>query len=200
MTTGPDISYDPKDDSDLIRKLNDGDKEAFTELYDKYVGKVYGFLYKTMKDEAAAEDLTQFCFMQIWINRKKISTNCNFPAYLYVTARNSAYKEFRKQIVTETYINSAIRNETNYQREDYGNVDFKLIEKEIAKFIKGLPEARKKIYVMSRIEGKKSLQISQDLGISIKTVEAQLSRVNIGLRKAISKIIIMIFVISLTSL
>lgn len=81
-----------KDDAILIKGLNMSDREAFGCLYDKYVKMVYGFLMSLLKDQHLAEDLTQWCFVQLWEHRAGITVDRNLPAWLYVTARNAAYK------------------------------------------------------------------------------------------------------------
>ena len=59
-----------KDDKSLIMRLNMSDKASFEVLYDKYVGMVYGFINSVLKNETLAEDLTQWCFMQLWEHRQ----------------------------------------------------------------------------------------------------------------------------------
>lgn len=178
------------EDETLIRRLNRGDKEAFTSLYEQNVDGVYRFLSHLLKDEELAEDLTQFTFMQIWIHRKEISYRKNLTAYLYVIARNAAYKEFRKQVVAETYADTVIKEDENCERENYGRVDFKAISQEIRRCIEGLPESRRQIYMMSRFEGLKSSEIAERLGISVSTVDVQLSRARATLRKNISRMLV----------
>lgn len=179
-----------EEDAALISRMNKGDEKAFALLYDKYAGRVFGFMRRILGDEALAEDITQFCFMQVWINRRRISSDRSLPAYLYVVARNAAYKEFRRQLSAEKYIRYATGGDRTYEEADYGKVDLGIIREEVSKLIASLPESRKKIFVMRRIKGMTPSEIAEELGISVKTVEAQISRAGIALRQAISRILL----------
>ena len=81
----------------LIIQLNGGSKRAFSVIYDKYVGIIYSYVNSILRDDLLAEDITQFSFMQLWKHRDRISPYRNLPAYLYVVARNAAYKAYIKQ-------------------------------------------------------------------------------------------------------
>ena len=177
------------DDGSLIRELNQGDKEAYTRLYEKYVGRIYRFLYHLLKDAEVAEDATQFCFMQVWLNRENISCEKNLSSYLFVIARNAAYKEFRKQLVADIYIDKTLKKDDNFEKADDGMVDFKLIHREIQRCVEALPEVRRKIYLMSRAEGLKSKEIAERLDITVSTVDVQLSRARTQIRTEISKLL-----------
>ena len=61
-------------DEKLIRRLNVSDEDAFEALYDRYVGMVYNFLNSVLKNDALAEDYTQWCFLQLWEHRLSISS------------------------------------------------------------------------------------------------------------------------------
>ena len=71
-------------DAALIRLLNASDKKAFEQLYDKYVGMVHGFLRSLLKNNEQVEDITQWCFMQLWEHRREMASDRNLPAWLYV--------------------------------------------------------------------------------------------------------------------
>ena len=70
-----------------IIRLNCGSKQAFTAIYNKYVGRIFNYVCAMTRDEVLAEDITQFCFMKLWERRKEIRPDENFAAYLYVIAR-----------------------------------------------------------------------------------------------------------------
>lgn len=83
-----------------IIRLNCGSKQAFTAIYNKYVGRIFNYVCAMTRDEVLAEDITQFCFMKLWERRKEIRPDENFAAYLYVIARNAVYKETRRLVTS----------------------------------------------------------------------------------------------------
>ena len=58
------IKYSMGGDSYLVSSLAEGSKKAFTALYDKYMGMVYGYVVSIVKDSSLAEDITQQIFIQ----------------------------------------------------------------------------------------------------------------------------------------
>lgn len=187
-----------KDDKSLIMRLNMSDKAAFAALYDKYVGMVYGFVNSVLKNEALAEDLTQWCFMQMWEHRQMISADRNLPAWLYVTARNAAYKELRRQLTVARCIDSLSDAGKAIQFEESSGTDEQVIRKELDKAIALLPESRRKIFIMKTMEGKTVAEIAAELNISPKTVETQIQRAKATLRERISKLLYLAITVTLT--
>lgn len=173
----------------LIRKLNEGNEEAFSELYEKYVGIVYNYIYAVLNDSDQAKDITQFCFVQLWEHRKSIDPERNLPAYLYVTARNAVYKEARRQIITTRYIDFSLRVSDRFDTLSTEKIDMKYINDEIEKVICDLPESRRRIFIMRSQKEMTVKQISETLGISPKTVENQLARAISAIRKRLSYIL-----------
>lgn len=177
-----------KDDKTLISALNQSDKTSFEALYDKYVGMVYGFINSVLKNETLAEDLTQWCFMQLWEHRKNISADRNLPAWLYVTARNATYKEMRRQLSAARFVDTfSDHGDLTYIEENCS--DTQIILKEIDKVIDTLPESRKRIFLMRTVDGKSVAEIAKELKISPKTVETQIYRSKIVLREHVSKLL-----------
>ena len=177
-----------KSDSLLIIELNSGSRKAFSAIYDKYAGMVYSYACSILKDRDLAEDISQFCFMQLWEHRETISAHRNLPAYLYVTARNAIYKELRRQITATKYLDFAAGSSEPFQKASNGNADYDLIVKEIDKFIESLPETRRKVFLMKAFKEMSVKEISQELGMSPKTVETHIYRSYSALRAAIAKI------------
>lgn len=183
-------------DVELIKRLNDSDKESFEMLYDKYVGMVYGFLNSVLKNEVLAQDLTQWCFMQLWEHRSSMSPDRNLPAWLYVTARNAAYKEARRQVVVARYVEFFSKDISDAPLDRTDAHDMAVIKAEIARLIDVLPEARRRIFKMRVEDGKSVAEIATELGISAKTVETQIARAKSFLKEHMSDLLFLAFLIS----
>jgi len=84
-------------DYQLIRKYLKGDESSLEVLVQKYMSHIYGFLFKYVKDEAVAQDLTQEVFLKVWKNLKKIEKNKNFKSWLYTVAKNTALDYIKKK-------------------------------------------------------------------------------------------------------
>lgn len=180
-------------DVQLIKLLNESDKAAFGALYDRYVGMVYNFLNSVLRNEKIAEDLTQWCFMQLWEHRHSISPDRNLPAWLYVTARNAAFKETRRQVTAAKYIDHLALTAGSAHQDGASISDAEVVRQEMLKAIDALPDARRRIFNMRIFEGKSVAQIAQELGISPKTVETQIARAKMTLRKHVSELLCLAF-------
>jgi len=176
-------------DDKLIEKLNKSDKTAFELLYGKYVKMVHGFLFSVLNDKHMAEDLTQWCFMQLWEHRQDISSGRNLPAWLYVTARNAAYKELRRQIRAARYVDYVSLNKDAVDTITSPDSEMEVIINELAAAVEDLPEARKKIFNMKTVGGQSVKEIAQELNISPKTVETQIARAKSFLRQKVSELL-----------
>ena len=183
-------------DAILIKQLNASDKKAFGLLYDKYVGMVYGFLVSVLRQEGLAEDLTQWCFMQMWERRETISAERNLPAWLYVIARNAAIKELRRQVTAANYVEYALNSKQEAEHDAGPQSDLKVITEEMERVIGQLPESRRKIFLMRTVDGLSVNEIAEKLGISPKTVETQIARAKQALRECVSPLLYLAIIIS----
>lgn len=172
------------DDYILILQLNNGSKKAFVELYDKYAGKIYNYVHAMLRDKSLAEDITQLCFMMVWEKRTEIAPDRNFAAYLYVIARNAVYKETRSNVVAMKYFQSRLHqaDEDSTSRD----VDHSILQAEIDRIIESEPDARRRIYTMSTKLHFTNEEIANQLGISVKTVQNQLDKTLLVLRKKLA--------------
>ena len=102
--------------------------------------------------------------------------NTSLKSYLYVAVQNQALNYLQQQKTKQKYL----IDKEHLPSQPSGNGQLKLEEEELKKVIKNailsLPEKRRKIFELSRFENMKYNQIAEHLSISVKTVEAQMSK------------------------
>ncbi len=167
-----------------IEALRLGDHNAFDQVFIVYYFKIKNFIYGLLKSEADAEELTQDLFMKLWINHEKIDPQKSLNALLYTMARNAAFNFLEHKLVHDSFI-------SRYpQAESSESPDELLFAKEkellIRLMVQQMPVQRKRIYQMSKEEGLTNDRIAQELNISKKTVENQLSLALKDIRNVIS--------------
>jgi len=90
--------YLVQDEQDLVHRAQNGDKEAFTELYETYFGKLYRYVVARIGNRAEAEDMTQQVFVKAY---KSIPSyrwrGVPFSAWLFRIAHNLVVDFFRKE-------------------------------------------------------------------------------------------------------
>jgi len=167
----------------LLEKLKDGDKNAFTRIFYIYNSRLSYFAKAYVIDEDIAANLVQDAFIQLWDNKKKLNDNTSIAAYLYTITRNNCLNYLKHQRVEAKYhqkvINDGLELELNYgalRSLDYDLRDFEEVEKIIDKTIEMLSPQCRQVFTMSRFENQSNDQIASKLDISVKAVEANITR------------------------
>ncbi|NPA30975.1 MAG: RNA polymerase sigma factor [Chloroflexi bacterium] len=77
-------------DEELVRRAQQGDADAFGQIYERYVDDVYRFFYYRTLQTADAEDLTEATFLKAWqgLKRLRVGPELNLRAWLLRIARN----------------------------------------------------------------------------------------------------------------
>lgn len=86
----------------LLNRLKAGDKEAFSELYDLYLERIYRFIYFKVSRVQEAEDLSSEVFLRVWQYIKDDTEIENIGAFLYRVSRNVVIDFYRKNYGKET--------------------------------------------------------------------------------------------------
>jgi RNA polymerase sigma-70 factor (ECF subfamily) len=80
----------------LVQQAKTGDPEAFAQLYDAYVERVYRYIYFRISEDAATEDLVSQVFLKAWENLSRYKVGGSpFIAWLYTIARNLVIDYYR---------------------------------------------------------------------------------------------------------
>lgn len=191
MTTEP-------NDSELIflHRLKEGDELAFELLFRKYYPRLCGFANKFIGNQQEAEEIIQEVFLNIWKKREYLKLDNEIRPYLYKSVQNLCFNFIEHQKVIESYY-SVIDLVYQNQSEDfntYESVLYTELQKKVDQAMNGLPEQCLKIFRMSREEGLKYQEIAMELGISVKTVETQISRALTKLKIELKDYLIVILV------
>jgi RNA polymerase sigma-70 factor (ECF subfamily) len=168
------MKYQPNaNEVQLVKNLSKGNLLAFNTLFREYCGRLYRFAYGYLKSEAESEELVQEVFTKIWEKRKKLKSELSFKSYLFTISFNIIRKHFRTRAYASGYFKAEIYNDVDLQTTQ------KITSDSLFQFIKELvdrlPNRRKEIFIKSRFEGQNIKDIAEDLNISHKTVENQLT-------------------------
>lgn len=173
----------------LLEALKNGDSKAFEAVFRKFNAKVYGFVMATLFDKDLAEDITQSVFLSVWEHRTNIDPGRNFQGYIFTIARNMVYRHTENIIRNrrfEEYIRKSLSEKSSATEE---HIDAALLEDMIMRMIEKLPEARRRIFLMSFRDQMSNREIAEELSLSTKTVETQIRRSTEFLKKNMHSII-----------
>lgn len=168
----------------FIEALKLGDSTAYTILVDTYHHKLCIYAYSLINDQKAAEDIVQNVFIRTWKKRDQLKSDFEIKSFLYKSVYNEFIDEYRKQKMVvpleKKYIDAIttiVENEDEYGLEQR----IKLVKREIQK----LPPKCKEIFMLSKQDGLTNLEIAEYKQVSIKSVEAHISKAFNILRKSI---------------
>lgn len=164
-----------------------GDEQSFELLYRKYFVRLCAFANKFLSDPQTSEEVVQDIFLKLWENRTSLRSDGSGKSFLFQAVHNKSLNLLAHQKVVNRY-SEMIR--VVYSNAEEFDVHESLMAKELNSRIQAIindlaPEC-KKIFLMSRSEGKKHQEIAEELNISIKTVETQINRALKKLRSELS--------------
>jgi RNA polymerase sigma-70 factor (ECF subfamily) len=88
MNPLPSVSGLSWEDYDLVSRLKNNDKTAFSEIYFKYWENFFDSSYSFLRDEELAKDVLHDVFLDIWRIRHKLEIRYSIKAYISVCIKN----------------------------------------------------------------------------------------------------------------
>lgn len=93
---GPE-DYGRLSDEVLLRKVANGDQEAFRQLYQNTDRTMYSFILSIVKHPQDAEEIMQEVYLKIWTSASGYRSQGKPLAWMFTIARNLCYMKFREQ-------------------------------------------------------------------------------------------------------
>lgn len=174
-----------KDESLLVKELSKGNILAFNELFREYSKRLYGFAFGYLKSESEAEELVQEVFTIVWAKRTQLKHELSFKSFLFTISFNIIRKHFRSKAHLSDYLRSGLMDESDTDTSK--QVSYNSLYQFIFSLVNKLPEKRRLIFIKSRFEGLSIQEISEELDISHKTVENQLTSALAYIRENLKK-------------
>lgn len=152
------------------------DNTSFEKIFKEYFLSLSAFATKYTKDPDEAKDIVHQVFTNLWEKRENFHLDQSVRSYLYSAVQNRClnYIRDRKKFIQEEIPMSAEALTSYIDQSDF--MEAEELRNTLYKALAELPEGSRNIFKMSRFEGKKYKDIADELGISIKTVETQMSK------------------------
>jgi RNA polymerase sigma-70 factor (family 1) len=180
------VKYEINSDNALVILLKEGDKVAYTEIYNRYFLLMFRFAYRKLQDEELAKDFVQELFTTLWHKREKVLPEGNLAQFLYIKLRSNILNHYAHQKVETKYIDFL----ANFANAVADNADHKIRESQLKAYIdrqiSKLPPQMRKIFRMSREEQLSNREIASKL----ETTESNISKQIGGAKEILGKKII----------
>ena len=162
-------------DQQILLRLKSGDRKAFELIFNKYYNLIYSFSLNTLYDKIFAEDVAQVVFLTLWEKRENIDEQKNIVNFLYTIAKHNVYRQTERLLLKWKHEERVKETQpTSIDMEE--DLNGKFLEDVLSEIMKELPEARRRIFIMSRKQHLNNREIAKKLSISEKTVETQIRR------------------------
>jgi RNA polymerase sigma-70 factor (family 1) len=166
-----------------ILALKEGDTLIFEQVYNAYNEKLYFYFLKHTRSQLWSEELLQTTFVKLWRYKAGLSVEHSLSAQIFRIAKTALIDLMRQQRQHREFLQS-------YSTELLSNDQHTLpVNKDAAHHLHQemdkLPPVRKKVFILSRIDGLSHKEISSMLSISPKTVEVHISKALKQLRRAL---------------
>lgn len=163
------------DERELLDRLRRGDDAAYEAIFRQWYAPLVATTAALLRDTGPAEEVVQDVLLELWRRRESLTLEQSLRAYLFQASRNRALNYLRRQRVEtrgEPTIAAAMPTPDQADTE----VREAELREAIQVAIAGLPDRCREVFELSRIQGLKYSEIATEMGISVKTVEAQMGK------------------------
>ena len=151
------------------------DEIAFRTLFFQFLSPLCVFAHRYVDRWETCEDIVQETFFKIWKNRKNIEINTSSRNFLITSVKNTCIDFLRKQETEQNWQQKEIENNTSWYTSGdiYSTIE---LEQMLSAALAKLPDNIRIVFEKNRFEGMTYTEIAAEHNISVKTVEAYMTK------------------------
>ncbi|MDX5321475.1 MAG: RNA polymerase sigma-70 factor, partial [Bacteroidota bacterium] len=135
------------------------------------------FATPMLKDQDRARDMVQDVFSKLWERREELQITASIKAYLYMAVRNHCLNVLKKdERISWTDDETSLELNSSPVESTYRILQEKDLQGKLKTCLDALPEKCRQVFEMSRFDDMSNKEIAETLGISVKTVENQMTK------------------------
>ena len=158
----------------MIKGLRSGRESAYEQLFKEYYKPLTVFASGYLEDLESGKEVVQDLYVYLYEKRKNLVITTSLKSYLYQSVRNRCLNHIKHQKVRKKH-----QDRMMPELHESENLEDKIRENEleymVSKIVDQLAPQCKRIFTMSRVSGHSNREIAEQLEISIRTVEKQIS-------------------------
>ncbi|EJQ62606.1 sigma-70 family RNA polymerase sigma factor [Bacillus mycoides] len=166
--------------SDLIQLTLSGNKEAYSELYDKTIQEIYKTAHFLIEDKADVDDVVQEIYIQLYESLRKYDSEKPFRPWLTGLAIKQIHSYRRKRWMRLRIVEKAEEQRKPVQIDFSSDVVSKISNQKLIELIHKLPYKLKQVIILRYLHDYSQEEVAQILHIPIGTVK---SRIHAALKK-----------------
>lgn len=168
----------------VLKKIKEGDIKAFENIFKQYYSPLCLYAASLTGCMDTAEEIVQELFYIIWKERERLQLTHSLKSYLYGAVRNRSFQHLEHLDVRKRHREAVLSKDVSESSPEE-QLEYKELQEIIDRTLNKLPERRLRIFQMHRYEGMKYAEIAAALSVSVKTVEAEMTKALQSLRKNI---------------
>jgi len=170
----------------LATKIREGDIKVFERVFRLYYAPLSLYAAGITGAMDDAEEIVQELFYVLWRDRENLHLTYSLKSYLYGAVRKESLQYCEHEEVKKRYQELYMAKVEDKEFEDvHSEIEYRELEALVEKVLGKLPERCAKIFRMQRFGHKKYGEIAIELSLSVKTIEAEMSRALHILRKEV---------------
>ncbi|HTE34472.1 MAG TPA: RNA polymerase sigma-70 factor, partial [Chryseolinea sp.] len=177
-------------DEALIGLLKSDHASALKEIFNRFNIRLFRLASSVIQNEDIAKDIVQEVFIDLW-NRRHSSDIQSLNNYLITAIKFQSLKHLRNGQLQERHL-KLIQN-IQFVNQTEESLNFKELDDSLRSALEELPPRCKAVFQLSRFENLSHKEIASKLGITSKTVEVQIHKALLVLRKRLDKAIVLVF-------
>ena len=167
--------------SAFTARLRAGDRGAFEQLFRGFYPRLADYALSLLADSDAAEDAVQDVFVAVWDGRERLPEGSRLVGYLYRSVRNRALNQIRGRRTAARWL-ARVEPDPPVSAVPELALEDRELERAYRAALEEVSARGREVFLLSRDQGLSYSQISELLGISVKTVETLMGRVLKSLR------------------
>ena len=186
------IPHEQKSDDSLIVLFQNGEREVFRYLVERYQEKIRNIIYSIFSDSDLVDDISQEVFIKIYQALPKFRFESSFYTWIYRIAVNKCRDELRKKKVKRFFTFQSFEKTTNMKIENFAATAFddENVKGVIEESLKKLPEKFRMPIILKDIDGMSYEEIAEVLECEVGTVKSRLSRGRTMLKEILMPILV----------
>ena len=160
----------------LIARLRSGDSDAFSEIFKAYYKDLVMFAFSIIKEMASSEEIVQDTFVKLWEDHENLDVKISLKSILLKTTQNRCIDWHRHKKIISIHSEYIINNNHIFEYDTDKYILFSELNLAIESAMIRMPARFREAYEMNRNKGLKYQEIADELSVSVKTVEARISK------------------------
>ncbi|MES5867008.1 sigma-70 family RNA polymerase sigma factor [Bacillus cereus group sp. RP32] len=165
---------------DLIQLTLSGNKEAYSELYDKTIQEIYKTAHFLIEDKMDVDDVVQEIYIQLYESLRKYDSEKPFRPWLIGLAIKQIHSYRRKRWMRLRIVKKAEEQRKPVQIDFSSDVVSKISNQKLIELIHKLPYKLKQVIILRYLHDYSQEEVAHILHIPIGTVK---SRIHAALKK-----------------